>query len=83
MEQKRNIVDYFSTIDFKNFILHQRVGITESNSEYAENNGLSLTLLAMDFMNEVYAGKINFIEFDDETKTNIQALLKKIVERVQ
>jgi AAA15 family ATPase/GTPase len=83
MEQKRNVVDYFSTIDFKNFILHQRVGITESNSEYAENNGLSLTLLAMDFMNAVFAGKVNFNDFDDETKTNIQVFLKKIVERIQ
>jgi len=83
MDNKRKIIDYFSTIDFKNFILHQRVGITESNSEYAENTGLSLTMLSMDFMNNVYAGKINPNDFDDETKTNIYSLLKQILERIK
>ncbi len=83
MENKRKIVDYFSTIDFKNFILHQRVGITESNFEYAENNGVSLTMLAMDFTNNVYSGKVNYNDFDDETKTNINSLLKQIGDRIK
>ncbi len=83
MEPERNIIDYFSTIDFKNFVLHQRVGITESNFEYVENNGLSLIMLSMEFMNQVLTGKIKFSDFDDETQSNIQSLLIRIIDRVQ
>jgi len=83
MEHDRTIIDYFSTIDFKNLILHQRVGITESNSEYVENNGLSPSLLSMDFMNNVMGNTIKLTDFDDETQSNIQLLLQKILDRLQ
>ena len=83
MEHDRTIIDYFSTIDFKNLILHQRVGITESNSEYIENNGLSATLLSMDFMNNVMSENIKFADFDEETRSNIESLLQKILTRLR
>ena len=82
MEHDRTLIDYFSTIDFKNLILHQRVGITESNSEYVENNGLSCSMLSMDFMNNVIDNKIKLSDFDDETRTNLQTLLQKIIDRL-
>ena len=83
MEHDHTIIDHFSTIDFKNLLLHQRVGITESNSEYVENNGLSSTLLSMDFMNNVMDESIKFTDFDEETRTNIESLLQKILVRLQ
>jgi predicted ATP-dependent endonuclease of OLD family len=79
----QNLFDLFSTIDFKNLIIHQRVGITESNSEYIENSGLSSTLLAMDFMNNVQDGKIKTSQLDDESQNNINGLLQKIIERMK
>jgi predicted ATP-dependent endonuclease of OLD family len=82
MENRRNIIDYFSTIDFKNHILHQRTGITESNSEYVENNELSLVMMSMEFMNTAVSEQIKFSDFDEETQSNIHSLLNKIIERV-
>jgi predicted ATP-dependent endonuclease of OLD family len=82
MDHDHTIIDCFSTIDFKTIILHQRIGITESNSEYIENNGLSAALLSMDFMNNVMSENVRFADFDDETKTNLLILLQKIVDRL-
>jgi hypothetical protein len=73
-----SIEDIFSTIDFKNFILHQRVGITESNSEYIENNNLSRTKLMSSFVLHTQNNKINFKDFDEETQENIAVLVEKL-----
>jgi predicted ATP-dependent endonuclease of OLD family len=83
MEPDTNLFDLFSTIDFKNHILHQRVGITESNSEYIENNNLSASLLGMELLNLVQVGKIKLEHFDDESQANILGLLAKIMDRMQ
>lgn len=80
LENQRGIADLFSTIDFKNHILNKRVGITEMNSEYVENNNLSNSLLSMEFKNNVNSGKIRFEDFDDETKENITRLFRKLEE---
>ncbi|KPK82512.1 MAG: hypothetical protein AMS27_14485 [Bacteroides sp. SM23_62_1] len=81
LQDINSIEDLFSTIDFKNFILHQRVGITESNSEYIENNNLSRTQLTSNFVLHVQNNHIRFEDFDDETKENIKLLVQKL-ERV-
>jgi AAA15 family ATPase/GTPase len=73
-----NIVDLFSTIDFKNLILHERVGITESNSEYIENNNLSRNMLASSFVLHIQNNKITFEDFDEETRENIEGLIQKL-----
>jgi len=78
LEEVYNIVDLFSTIDFKNFILHERVGITESNSEYIENNSLSRNMLASSFVLEVQNNKIKLEDFDEETRENIEVLVHKL-----
>lgn len=78
----KNIEDLFSTIDFKRLILQKRVGITESNSEYIENNGLSRLILVTNFLNYIKTENITFSDFDEETKKNFTQLfnrLKKIV----
>ncbi len=78
MEEVYNIEDLFSTIDFKNFILHERVGITESNSEYIENNNLSRNMLASGFVLHMQNKKISLEDFDDETRENIDGLVRKL-----
>jgi hypothetical protein len=72
------IEDLFSTIDFKNLILHQRVGITESNSEYIENNNLSRTQLTSNFVLHLQNNNIRFEDFDEETQENIKLLVQKL-----
>jgi energy-coupling factor transporter ATP-binding protein EcfA2 len=73
-----SIEDIFSTIDFKNFVLHKRVGITESNSEYIENNNLSRTKLMSSFVLHVQNNNVRFDDFDEETQENIATLVQKL-----
>ena len=70
--------DLFSTIDFKNFILLQRVGITESNSEYIEMNNLSRSKLVSNFILNVQNNNVKFEDFDEETRENINWLVNKV-----
>ncbi len=73
-----SIEDLFSTIDFKKWLLNDRVGITESNYEYIENNNLSRTVLASNFVNAAQSGKIKPGDLDNDTKNNFQRLLENI-----
>lgn len=76
------IEDLFSTIDFKRFILKQRIGITIRNSEYIENNKLSRILLATDFCSKVQNEGLKFHDFDEETQRNFKKgfdLIKSIL----
>jgi predicted ATP-dependent endonuclease of OLD family len=73
-----SVEDLFSTIDFKNFVLHQRVGITEKNSEYIEMNEVSRAKLASDFILHVQDNDVRFEDFDEETRDNIKQLIKKL-----
>ncbi|MFC2113375.1 AAA family ATPase [Bacteroidota bacterium] len=70
------IEDLFSTIDFKNFVLHKRIGITESNTEHIIMNELSRAKLAADFILDVQNNKLKLEDFDDETIDNIQRIVK-------
>jgi ABC-type ATPase involved in cell division len=78
MEGFRKVEDLFSTIDFKRFILQKRTGITESNSDYIENNGLSRMILVTSFLNHIRNEKTAFAEFDAETRKNFALLFEKI-----
>jgi len=78
IDNLRSVEDLFSTIDFKNFVLHQRVGITEKNSEYVELNEISRAKLASDFILHVQDNNVKFEDFDDETRENIKQLIKKL-----
>jgi predicted ATP-dependent endonuclease of OLD family len=73
-----SVEDLFSTIDFKNFVLHQRVGITEKNSEYIELNDISRAKLASDFILHVQDHGVRFEDFDEETRDNIKQLIRKL-----
>ena len=73
-----SVEDLFSTIDFKNFVLHQRVGITEKNSEYIELNEISRAKLASDFILHVQDNDVRFEDFDEETRDNIKQAIRKL-----
>jgi DNA repair ATPase RecN len=72
--------DIFSTIDFKKFILMQRTGITEKNSEFISMNALSRKILAANFVNNIAEEKINFTSFDETTQQNLKNLFIQITE---
>ena len=72
------IEDLFSTIDFKKFILQKRIGITESNSEYIENNGLSRMILVTNFLHQLQTEQTDISAFDDETRKNFKYVFEKI-----
>lgn len=72
------VEDLFSTIDFKRFILKQRVGITVSNSEYVDTNKLSRMILVSDFHTRIKEENIQFRDFDEETRMNFERLFRLI-----
>ncbi len=78
LDKLGSVEDLFSTIDFKNFVLHQRVGITEKNSEYIEVNEISRAKLASDFILHVQDNGVRFEDFDEETRDNIKQLIRKL-----
>ena len=72
------VEDIFSTIDFKKYVLNKRVGITESNYEYIENNGISRTILASGFVNQAQDNNLSIKDFDQETQSNFKKLFKNL-----
>jgi predicted ATP-dependent endonuclease of OLD family len=70
--------DIFSTLDFKKFVLQRREGITQKNSDYILEQGLSRTILASQFINSCEAKSLTINDFDDNTQQNIHKLLSKI-----
>ncbi len=72
------IEDMFSAIDFKKYILHKRIGITESISEYIETNDLSRTILASEFVAHIQDENVKFSDFDNVTQKNFKTLFDKL-----
>ena len=73
--ESKRIEDIFSTLDFKKYILNQRKGITEANSNFIEHNNLSRPMLASDFLSRVQNEKLTLDDFDEETNENIKKLI--------
>ncbi|PKP39419.1 MAG: hypothetical protein CVT98_01860 [Bacteroidetes bacterium HGW-Bacteroidetes-15] len=76
------VEDLFSTLDFKKHILKQRVGITESNSEYITSSNLSRMMLASSFAEYVKTNDIKFSDFDDETRASFMKLVERLNESI-
>jgi predicted ATP-dependent endonuclease of OLD family len=72
------IEELFSVIDFKKYILHKRVGITESISEYIETNNLSRSILASEFIRHIQDEEIRFSDFDSDTRRNFKMIFDKL-----
>lgn len=71
----QNAEDLLSTLDFKNYILHSREGITVPNSQYIKEKDLPRNFLLSKFLSDVKAGKVSRENFDEETKENLMLLL--------
>ena len=71
----RKIEDIFSTLDFKKHILNKRIGITEANSDYIENNNMSRSILGSTFLSKVQSEELTLEDFDEETRENIYNLV--------
>jgi hypothetical protein len=68
------IEDLFSTIDFKRFILQQRICITVRNTDFIEGNKLSRMILATDFCSKLQKEGTQYKDFDEETRQNFEKL---------
>ena len=79
----KSIEDMFSTIDFKKYILHKRIGIPESNLEYIVSNNLSRSILASNFMREVKDSKLKWGDLDEETRGNFSYLFDELDKRLE
>jgi hypothetical protein len=78
MQGYTSVEDLFSTIDFKRFVLKQRVGITIKNSEFIENNKLSRMILVSDFHTKLQSEEVQYKDFDEETRGNFEKLFSLI-----
>jgi ATPase involved in DNA repair len=70
-----NSEDLLSTLDFKNFILKSREGITVSNSEYIREHEMPRNFLFSRFLSDVKAGLIKIQEFDEESVENFKLVI--------
>jgi energy-coupling factor transporter ATP-binding protein EcfA2 len=67
-----NSEDLISTLDFKNFILNSREGITVPNSVYIREKELPRNFILSRFLNNVTEGKISLGDLDEETNENFK-----------
>jgi hypothetical protein len=75
-----NAEDLLSTLDFKNFILNSREGITVPNSVYIIDKELPRNFLLSRFLNQVKEGKIKFDDLDEETTENFRLIANLLTE---
>ncbi len=67
--------DLFSTLDFKNYILHSREGITVRNSDYIKGNEIPRNFLLSKFLSDVNSGKVARENLDEESRENLMLLV--------
>jgi hypothetical protein len=70
-----NAEDLLSTLDFKNFILNSREGITVQNSVYIREKELPRNFLLSRFLNNVKEGKIKMADLDEESTENFMLVI--------
>jgi hypothetical protein len=69
-----NSEDLLSTLDFKNFILNSREGITVPNSVYIAEKELPRNFILSRFLNNVKEGRIKQGDLDEETNENFRLI---------
>jgi ABC-type ATPase involved in cell division len=67
-----NSEDLLSTLDFKNFVLKSREGITVPNSVYLKEKELPRNFLMSKFLSEVKSGYIKLSDLDEESVENFR-----------
>jgi predicted ATP-dependent endonuclease of OLD family len=74
-----NAEDVLSTLDFKNYLLESREGITVPNSVYIREKELPRNFLLSRFLANVKDGKIKISDFDEETLENFRLITALLV----
>jgi hypothetical protein len=69
-----NSEDILSTLDFKNYLLESREGITIPNSVYIREKELPRNFLLSRFLSNAKSGKIKLSDFDEETLENFKVI---------
>jgi len=69
-----NSEDLLSTLDFKNYLLESREGITVQNSVYIKEKDLPRNFILSRFLANVKEEKIKVSDFDEETLENFRLL---------
>jgi ABC-type ATPase involved in cell division len=67
--------DLLSTLDFKNYILKTREGITVTNSEYIRDKEIPRNFMFSRFLTDVKAEVIKISDFDEETLENFRMVI--------
>ena len=67
-----NAEDLLSTLDFKNFIINSREGITVPNSVYVRDKEIPRNFILSRFLSNVRSGKVTIKDFDEETLENFK-----------
>jgi ABC-type ATPase involved in cell division len=75
-----NSEDLLSTLDFKNFILKSREGITVPNSEYLHEHDMPRNFLFSRLLSDVKAGLIKIQDFDEESVENFKRIIGMVKE---
>ena len=73
-----NAEDLLSTLDFKNYILNTREGITVPNSMYIKEKELPRNFVLSRFLSDVKAGKVKISDLDEETHENFKLILNHL-----
>lgn len=68
----QNAEDLLSTLDFKNFIINTREGITVLNSVYTRDKKIPRNFLLSRFLSNASLGKIKIEDFDEESLENFK-----------
>jgi predicted ATP-dependent endonuclease of OLD family len=71
-ESFQNSEDLLSTLDFKNFIINTREGITVLNSAYIRDKEIPRNFLLSRFLSKVKSGQIKIKDFDEESLENFR-----------
>jgi energy-coupling factor transporter ATP-binding protein EcfA2 len=71
-ESFQNSEDLLSTLDFKNFVLNTREGITVLNSVYIRDKEIPRNFLLSKFLSNVRSGRFKVKNFDEETLENFK-----------
>jgi len=69
-----NSEDILSTLDFKNYLLETREGITVPNSVYIREKELPRNFILSRFLSNVKEEKIKVTDFDEETLENFKLI---------
>lgn len=81
-ESFQNAEDLLSTLDFKNYVINTREGITVSNYTYMRDKELPRNFIFSRFLSEVRSGRITSRDFDEETLENFR-LLTDLLKRLK